>query len=77
MTSHIYDWADDRFLRIFLIGAGDLDQKPLNRRSLKGVPMLEFGSAFGYETPTISFVTLENSEYFGRKAHLGEITAIL
>ena len=47
---------------------------------VKGAPMLDSGSAFGDETLTIRFVTLENPENFGRKypaAHPGEITAIL
>ena len=47
---------------------------------VKGVPMLELGSALEDETLTIRFVTLENPENFGRKypaAHPDEITAIL
>ena len=44
---------------------------------IKGVPMLESGSAFEDETLTIMFATLENPEIFGRKlpaARLDEIT---
>ena len=47
---------------------------------LKGVPMLDLGSAFGYETLTIGFATLENPEIFGRKypaVHIDEIMAKL
>ena len=42
--------------------------------------MLDLGSAFGYETLTIGFVTLENPEIFGRKypaVHIDEIMAKL
>ena len=45
---------------------------------LKGVPMLESGSAFEDETLTIMFATLEIPEIFGRKypdAHLEETMA--
>ena len=47
---------------------------------VKGVPMLESGSALEDETLTIRFATLENPENFGRKypaAHPEEITANL
>ena len=47
---------------------------------LKGVPMLDSGSAFGDETLTIRFATLENPEIFGWKypaVHIDEITAKL
>ena len=47
---------------------------------LKGVPMLESGSALEDETLTIRLATLENPEVFGRKypaAHLEEIMANL
>ena len=38
---------------------------------IKGDPMLDSGSAFGDETLTIGFVTLENPEIFGRKYPAG------
>ena len=38
---------------------------------IKGVPMLDSGSAFGDETLTIRFATLENPEIFGRKYPAG------
>ena len=46
---------------------------------VKGVPVLESGSASEYETLTVRFATLENPENFGRKylaAHPDEITVI-
>ena len=47
---------------------------------VKGVPMLESGSALEDKTLTIRFATLENPEIFGRKypaAHLDEVMANL
>ena len=47
---------------------------------VKGVPMLDSGSAFGDEILTIRFAILENPESFGRKyptAHLDEVMANL
>ena len=47
---------------------------------VKGVPVLESGSALKYETLTVRFATLENPENFGRKylaARLEEIMANL
>ena len=40
---------------------------------LKGVPMLDWGSAFGDETLTIRIAILENLETLGRKYQVGHL----
>ena len=69
-------------LRFRLINTPLIQTKGYNSAVLllKGARMLDSGSAFGDETLTIRFVTLENPENFGRKypaAHPGEITVFL